>query len=98
MFIAEVFTALVIAYFFIKSRLPKQTIEQQKQLIEALEGRVKDLEKETSDCMRHHYENEDKIKKLQQRIDNTIDIPLSAIAEHMEKTNTILEQLLNREV
>lgn len=94
--LGELFTAVVIAFFYIKSRLPKQTIEQQSQLIKALEGRIDSLEEETRLCNENHLESIDKIKVLQQRIDNTVDIPLSKIAEHMEKTNTILEQLVRK--
>ena len=91
----ELLVAVAIAVLFVKSKAPKQTIEQQAVLIDTLKDRVETLEDETKLCNENHIENIARIKELEGRVDELRNIPLKQIAKDqkalLETQKEILE-------
>lgn len=81
-FIAEVVAAILLALLYVKSRIPKQTIEQQSQLIGALQDRVKLLEDA-------HHTNQKAIGTLEGQIKVYKELPLQEIAKSLQVLETL---------
>lgn len=54
-----------------------------------LKEEVAVLREEVSACETKHITNEARIKELEKKLQNTVNIPLEKIAEHMKKSNEI---------
>lgn len=80
----EIIVAVIVAFVYVRSRIPKQTIEQQTQLIAALEGRIKAMEDESKEQLKKHIENEKAIADLQGQIKVYKEIPLQDIAKSLK--------------
>lgn len=68
------------------SRLPKQTIENQKELIDAYEKRIKNLEDLRLEDNKLHVDNAKAIAELQGQLKAYKEIPLKKLADAVEKT------------
>jgi uncharacterized membrane protein YgaE (UPF0421/DUF939 family) len=90
----ELLVAAVIAFLFIRSKAPKQTIEQQNQLINILKDRVEALEDETKACTENHIENITRIKELEGRVDELRNIPLKEISKAQKDILTTQKEIL----
>lgn len=84
--IGEVVGVIVLAVLYVRSRLPKQTIEQQAQLIESLQARVQDLEK-------GHVNNERVIAELTGQLKVYKEIPLEEIAKSLKNLENLPEKI-----
>lgn len=80
----EIIVGALLAFLYIKSRLPKETIEQQTKLIAALEGRIKTMEDENKEQLKKHIENEKAIAALQGQIAVYKELPLQDIAKSLK--------------
>ena len=80
----EVVVGIMLAVLYIKSRLPKETIDQQTKLIAALEGRIKTMEDENKEQLKKHIENEKAIAALQGQIAVYKELPLQDIAKSLK--------------
>ncbi|NDC95744.1 hypothetical protein EB077_10605, partial [bacterium] len=69
----------------IVSRLPKQTIENQKALIETYEKRLKALEDQKEEDRKQHIENVKAIAELQGQINVYKELPLQQMADSMRE-------------
>lgn len=69
----------------IVSRLPKQTIENQKTLIETYEKRLKALEDQKEEDRKQHIENVKAIAELQGQINVYKELPLQQMADSMRE-------------
>lgn len=78
------------------SRLPKQTIENQKDLIETYEKRLKALEDQSEQDKKQHIENVKAIADLQGQIKVYKEIPLQQIADSMKELANTNKQILAR--
>ena len=83
----------VSAVLVIISRIPKQTIEQQKDLIQALTGRIEDLEKSHENDVKNHLESVKAIANLQGKIDVYKEIPLKDIADSMKQMSKVNSEI-----
>lgn len=81
---AEIIGAIAIAFIYIRSRIPKETIEQQTKLIEALNGRLDSLDAENKEMHRQHVENQKAIADLQGQIKVYKELPLQDIAKSLK--------------
>lgn len=81
-FIAEVVAAILLALLYVKSRIPKQTIEQQSQLINALQSRVKVLEDSRTN-------DQKAIGTLEGQIKVYKELPLQEIAKSLQVLETL---------
>lgn len=90
----ELLVAVAIAVLFIKSKAPKQTIEQQAVLIDTLKDRVETLEDETKLCNENHIENIARIRELEGRVDELRNIPLKEISKSQKEILTTQKQIL----
>ena len=79
---AEVIAGVLLALLYVKSRIPKQTIEQQSQLINALQDRVKMLEDA-------HNTNQKAIGTLEGQIKVYKELPLQEIARSLQVLETL---------
>lgn len=79
---AEIITGIILAVLFIKSRIPKETIEQQGKLIEALTARQTEL-------LAAHVANEKAISELQGQIKVYKELPLRQIADSLKILETL---------
>lgn len=87
---AEVIIAIVLAILYIRSRLPEQTIKSYKQLSEANEIRIKQLEDD-------HKKNQAEISELRGQVTVLKDVPLRDISEShaiMVKTQKEILELI----
>jgi uncharacterized membrane-anchored protein YhcB (DUF1043 family) len=80
----ELIVGIMLAVLYIKSRLPKETIDQQTKLITALEGRIKTMEDENKEQLKKHIENEKAIAELQGQIKVYKELPLQDIAKSLK--------------
>lgn len=80
----ELIVGIMLAVLYIKSRLPKETIDQQTKLITALEGRIKAMEDESKEQLKKHIENEKAIADLQGQIKVYKELPLQDIAKSLK--------------
>ena len=78
------------------SRLPKQTIQNQKELIETYEKRLKALEDQSEQDKKQHIENVKAIADLQGQIKVHKEIPLQQIADSMKELANTNKQILAR--
>lgn len=51
-----------------------------------------DLNQKLDACETKHVANETRIHELEQKVQNTVNIPLEKIAEHMKKSNEIQQK------
>lgn len=82
---AEIIAGIVLAALFVKSRIPKETIAQQGELIKALTQRQQEL-------LDAHVMNEKAISELQGQIKVYKELPLQDIAESLKMLKTLPEQ------
>lgn len=80
---AEILAAVALAGIYIRSRIPKMTIEQQGQLITAMQGRLDELVESNKALYKQHLENERAIADLQGQIKVYKEIPLQDIAKSL---------------
>lgn len=80
----EIIGIIVMAILYIKSRLPKETIEQQGKLIEVLQKRLDEIISENKSLADKHFENEKGIADLQGQIKVYKELPLRDIARSMK--------------
>lgn len=80
----EIIVGVMLAILYIKSRLPKETIDQQTKLIAALEGRIGVMELDNKEQMKKHIENERAIADLQGQIKVYKELPLQDIARSLK--------------
>lgn len=71
------------------SRIPKQTIENQKSLIETYEKRLKALEDQKDEDRKQHIENVRAIAELQGQIKVYKELPLQEMAKAMEEISEV---------
>lgn len=79
----------------IVSRLPKQTIENQKTLIETYEKRLKALEDQKEEDRKQHIENVKAIAELQGQINVYKELPLQQMADSMREIAQTNKKILN---
>ena len=79
---AEIIAGVIITALFVRSRIPKETIEQQGKLIEALTQRQKEL-------LDAHVMNEKAISELQGQIKVYKELPLQQIANSLKILETL---------
>lgn len=79
---AEIIAGVIITALFVRSRIPKETIEQQGKLIEALTQRQKEL-------LDAHVMNEKAISELQGQIKVYKELPLQQIANSLKMLETL---------
>lgn len=75
------------------SRLPKQTIENQKDLIETYEKRLKALEDQSAEDRKNHLEQVKAIADLQGQIKVYKELPLQEMAKAMQKISEVNETI-----
>ncbi len=80
----EIIVGAMLAFLYIKSRLPKETIEQQTKVIAALEKRIEVMEFEYKEQLKKHIENEKAIAALQGQIAVYKELPLQDIAKSLK--------------
>jgi hypothetical protein len=85
----EIIVGVLLGILYIKSRLPKETIEQQTKLIAALEGRIKTMEDDNKILLRKHVENEKAIAMLEGQIKVYKELPLQDIAKSLKALENI---------
>lgn len=79
---AEIIAGVIITALFVRSRIPKETIEQQGKLIEALTARQTEL-------INAHVTNEKAISELQGQIKVYKELPLQQIANSLKMLETL---------
>lgn len=79
---AEIVAGILLALLFVKSRIPKETIEQQGKLIETLMTRQTEL-------LAAHVTNEKAISELQVQIKVYKELPLQQIANSLKIMETL---------
>jgi hypothetical protein len=79
---AEIVVGVVLAALFIRSRIPKETIAQQGELIKALTQRQQEL-------LDAHVVNEKAIAELQGQIKVYKELPLQQIANSLKMLETL---------
>lgn len=88
--IAEIIIAIILSILYIRSRLPEQTIKSYKQLSEANEIRIKQLEDD-------HKKNQAEINELRGQVTVLKDVPLRDISHShtlMVKTQKEILELI----
>lgn len=90
--VGEVIGVVVMAILYVKSRLPKETIEQQTKLIAALESRINAMEADNKEQLRKHVENEKAIADLQGQIKVYKELPLQDIAKSLKALENIPQE------
>lgn len=97
--LGEVLAAIAIAWLYVKSRIPKQTIEQQAILIDTLKGRVDEMEKDNKAQLLKHIESEKAIADLQGQIKVYKELPLQEISISLKALSALpkeFEEITNR--
>ena len=87
---------IVSSVLAIRSQLPKQTIQNQRELIETYEKRLKALEDQAEQDKKQHLENVKAIADLQGQIKVYKEIPLQQIADSMKELANTNKQILAR--
>lgn len=87
--LAEIAGVVVLAILYIKSKIPKETIDQQTKLIDALEKRITNLESDAKELHAQHVENEKTIADLQGQIKVYKELPLQDIAKSLKALERI---------
>jgi flagellar motility protein MotE (MotC chaperone) len=85
---------VISSVFYLRSQLPKQTIQNQKELIETYEKRLKALEDQANEDKKQHIENVKAIADLQGQIKVYKEIPLQSIADSMKELAATNRQIL----
>jgi protein subunit release factor B len=85
---------IVSSFLAIKSQIPKQTIQNQKELIETYEKRLKALEDQSEQDKKQHIENVKAIADLQGQLKVYKEIPLQEIANSMKELSATNKQIL----
>ncbi len=80
----ELVVGIMLAVLYVKSRLPKETIEQQSKVIAALEKRIEVMEFDGKEQLKKHIENEKAIADLQGQIKVYKELPLQDIAKSLK--------------
>lgn len=79
---AEIIAGVIITALFVRSRIPKETIAQQGELIKALTQRQQEL-------LDAHVSNEKAISELQGQIKVYKELPLQQIANSLKMLETL---------
>lgn len=87
---------IISSILAIRSQIPKQTIQNQKELIETYEKRLKALEDQAELDKKQHLENVKAIAELQGQLKVYKEIPLQQIADSMKELSATNKKLLNR--
>lgn len=82
--IGEAIAILAIAVVYVRSRIPKQTIEEQGKLITALQLRIETMADENKQLYQKHIDNEKAISDLQGQIKVYKELPLKDIAASLK--------------
>lgn len=82
----------VLAIF---SRIPKQTIENQKELIATYEKRLKALEDQREEDKKQHIDNVKAIAELQGQIKVYKELPLNEMAKAMQEISEVNKTIAN---
>lgn len=88
----EIIVGAMLAFLYIKSRLPKETIEQQSKVISALEKRIEVMEFENKEQLKKHIENEKAIAALQGQIAVYKELPLQDIAKSLKALENLPQE------
>ena len=91
----EMLVAIAIAVLYVKSKAPKQTIEQQTVLISTLKERVEALEDEAKMCNENHLQSVARIKELEGRVDELRNIPLKEISKNQKDMLALQKEILD---
>lgn len=83
--VISAFFLIVSSIIYLKSQLPKQTIANQKELIETYEKRLKALEDQAELDKKQHLENVKAIAELQGQINVYKELPLQQMADSMRE-------------
>lgn len=78
--VGEAIAVIAIAIVYVRSRIPKQTIEEQGKLIAALQLRIETMAEENKSLYQKHIDNEKAISDLQGQIKVYKELPLKDIA------------------
>lgn len=76
---------IISSILAIRSQIPKQTIANQKELIETYEKRLKALEDQAELDKKQHLENVKAIAELQGQINVYKELPLQQMADSMRE-------------
>ena len=87
--LAEIAGVVILSIIYVKSRIPKETIEQQSKLIDTLNTRITAMENDNKEQLKKHLENEKAIADLQGQIKVYKEIPLQDISKSLK----VLENL-----
>lgn len=87
---------IVSSVLAIRSQIPKQTIQNQRELIETYEKRLKALEDQAADDKLQHIENVKAIAELQGQIKVYKEIPLQQIADSIRELAATNKKILDR--
>lgn len=87
--LAEIAGVVILSIIYVKSRIPKETIEQQTKLIDTLNTRITAMEADNKEQLKKHLENEKAIADLQGQIKVYKEIPLQDISRSLK----VLENL-----
>lgn len=82
------------AYYYSKSKIPSETIENQSKLIEALNGRIQILEDLREQDRQSQLENNRQMGILQGQVETYRNLPLTAMAENMTEIAKTNSQIL----
>lgn len=96
--LGEAIAVIAIAIVYVRSRIPKQTIEEQGKLITALQLRIEDMSTENKRLYQKHIDNEKAISDLQGQIKVYKELPLKDIAASLralENIPTEFERITN---
>lgn len=95
------FISLVLgAILSVISRIPGQTIKNQKTLIDTYEKRIKALEDQSSEDHKQYIENIKAIAELQGQINVYKELPLQQMADYMKDisaTNKKILEIINKD-
>ena len=80
----EVVVAAVLAYMYVRSRVPQQTIDEQTKLINVLNGRLDTLAGENKDLQDRLLENQRAVSRLEGQIEVYKELPLQEIAKSLK--------------
>jgi 16S rRNA C1402 (ribose-2'-O) methylase RsmI len=91
-FSVEIIVGALLAFLYIKSRLPKQTIEEQSKVIAALEKRIETMEFESKERLKKQIEDGKAIAALQGQIAVYKELPLQDIAKSLKALENIPQE------
>jgi hypothetical protein len=79
----------------LRAKIPKQTIADQKELIDTYEKRLKSLENQREDDRHQHIENVKAIAELQGQINVYKELPLQQLADTMREIAQAQKSILD---